>query len=348
VQVAEISRNDWPTQFFEGGIGDVAFLAPNRLLISLFHPDRLWTMDFNGNILSGPVAGANNAGEGVVQMSDGRVVVVTYPQSLLLFDKNLNRQPQNDRNDIVGIGLNLPHGIAWDSDTNRFLIAHDTDLTSGLAGVASLATTLTSASPVIDLNAFPNTRQTVYLPQEDLVGTLRRAPGNQRAILLFNLDGTLSSQISLSPASLGQNLGPPSGLAYLPDSDEFVVSFNGLPPNQGFERQKLRVFSRAGALVRTIDISATGNGGVGALEYFEDPQSSEGRLMMFSAGRVIITDLNGNSRNADGFLLREFNSRVKFGLITSSDIAAITSGPLAGAFAISDGSGGEIVIFRLD
>ncbi len=349
VQVAEISRNDWPTQFSEGGIGDVTFLAPNRLLVSLFHPDRLWTMDFDGNILSGPVAGTNAAGEGVVQMSDGRVVVVTYPQSLLLFDKNLNRQPQNDRNDIVGLGLNLPHGIAWDSDANRFLVAHDTDLTSGLAGVASLATTLASASPVIDLNAFPITRQTVYLPQEDLVGTLRRAPGNQRAILLFNLDGTLNSQISLSAASLGQNLGPPNGLAYLPGSDEFVVTFGGLPPDQGFERQRLRVFSRAGALVRTIDISATGTGGVGALEYFEDPQSSEGRLMMLSAaGRVVITDLNGNSRNADGFLLREFNSRVKFGLITHSDIAAITSGPLAGAFAIADGSGGEIVIFRLD
>lgn len=350
VQVAEISRNDWPTQFFEGGIGDVSFLTPNRLLVSLYHPDSLWTMDFNGTILSGPVAGANAQGsEGVVQMSDGRVVATTYPQDLLLFDKNLNRQPQNDRNDIVGIGLNLPHGIAWDSDANQFLVAHDTILTSGLAGVASLATTLTSTSPVIDLNAFPNTRQTVYLPQEDLVGILRLGPANQRAILLFNLDGTLNSQISLSAASLGQNLGVPSGLAYLPGSDEFVVTFNGVPPNQGFERQRIRVFSRAGVLVRTIDISATGTGGVGALEYFEDPQSSEGRLMMLSAaGRVIVTDLNGTSRNADGFLLREFNSRVKLGLITRSDIAAITSGPLAGAFAIADGSGGEIVIFRLD
>jgi hypothetical protein len=349
VQVAEISRNDWPTQFFEGGVGDVSFITPNRLLISLYHPDTLWTMDFDGNILSGPVAGTNGSGEGIVQMSDGRVVATSYPQSLLLFDKSLNRQPQNDRNDILGVGLNLPHGIAWDSDANRLLVSHDTILTSGIAGVASLATTLTSASPVIDLNAFPNARQTVYLPQDDLIGTLRPAPGNQRAILLFNLDGTLNSEISLSPTSLGQNLGPPSGLAYLPGSDEFVVTFSGAPIDQGFERQRLRVFNRAGALVRTIDISATGTGGVGALEYFEDPQSGEGRLMLLStAGRVVITDLNGNSRNADGFLLREFNSRVKFGLITRSDIAAITSGALAGAFAIVDGSGGEIVIFRLD
>jgi hypothetical protein len=69
---------------------------------------------------------------------------------------------------------------------------------------------------------------------------------------------------------------------------------------------------------------------------------------MLSGGRVFVTDLTGNSRNGDGSLLREFNSRVKFGLITRSDIAAITSGPLAGAFAIADGSGGEVVIFRLN
>jgi hypothetical protein len=180
------------------------------------------------------------------------------------------------------------------------------------------------------------------------VAILRQAPGNQRAIVLFNINGTLNSEISLTPVSLGQNFGPPQGIAYLPGSDEFVVAFSGAPPNQGLERQKLRVISRAGALVRTIDISATGTGGVGALEYFQDPQSAEGRLMLISGGRVIITDLNGNSRNGDGFLLGEFNNRVKFGLMTRSDIAAITSGPLAGAFAIADGSGGEIVIFRLD
>ena len=349
VQVAEIMRPDWPTQFFEGGLGDVTFLGPNRLLVSLYHPDSLWTMDFNGNILSGPLAtGVEGTGEGVVQMSDGRVVASSYPQNLLIFDKNLRREPQNDRSDTIGLNLNLPNGIAWDRDANRLLVTHDTTVTLGPMAVSGVATTLASADPLIDLSGFPNTRQTVYLPQEDIVAVLRPAPGNLRAILLFNLDGTFNSEISLSPASLGQNLGQPSGLAYLPGSSEFVVSFNGVPPNQGFERQRLRVFSRAGALVRTIDISATGAGGVGALEYFEDPQSSEGRLMMLSGGRVIVTDLNGNSRNGNGFLLGEFNSRAKFGLVTRSDIAAITSGPLAGSFAIADGSGGEIVIFRLD
>lgn len=352
VQVAEIARSDWPAQFSPdtGGLGDVTFLSPNRLLVSVFHPDSLWTMDFNGNILSGPLStgGAMGLGEGVVQTSDGSLVASSYPQNLLLFDKNLNRQPQDDRNDVIGVNLNLPHGIAWDSDANRFLVLHDTLVTLGPGGISGLGTTLASSAPVIDLSAFPFTRSTVYLPNEDIVATLRPAPGNQRAILLFNLNGALNSEISLSPAALGQNLGQPLGLAYLPPTDEFLVAFAGAPPDQGFERQRLRVFSRAGALVRTIDISATGTGGVGAVEYFQDSQSGQGRLMLLSGGRVIITDLNGNSRNPNGFLLGEFNNRVKFGLITRSDIAAITSGPLAGAFAIADGSGGEVVIFRLE
>ena len=350
VQVAEIFRPDWPEPISEFGLGDVTFLSPNRLLVSAFHPDSLWIMDFNGNILSGPVptGGATGLGEGVIQISDGSLVASSYPQSLLLFDKNLNRQPQNDRNDIIGLNLNLPHGIAWDSDANRFLVTHDTVVTLGPGRISGLATTLASSTPVVDLSAFPLTRSTVYLPNEDIVGTLRQAPGNQRAILLFNLNGTLNSQISLSPAALGQNLGQPLGVAYLPTTDEFVVAFGGAPADQGFERQRLRVFSRAGALVRTIDISATGTAGVGALEYFQDAQSGEGRLMLLSGSRVIVTDLNGLSRNADGFLLGEFNNRVKLGLITRSDIAAITSGPMAGMFAIADGSGGEVVIFRLD
>lgn len=351
VQVAEISRPDWPAQFrSDGGLGGVTFLEPNLLLVSVFHTDSLWIIDFNGNIVSGPLptGGALGLGEGVVQMKDNRLVATSYPQNLLLFDKNLNRQPQNDRHDVIGQNLNLPNGIAWDSDAGRFLVMHDVSVTLGPPGIAALSTTLTGPVPVIDLSAFPFTRSTVYLPQEDIVATLRTAGAAQRAILLFNLDGTLNSQISLSPVSLGQNLGQPLGLAYLPGSDEFVVAFGGVLPDQGFERQRLRVFSRAGALVRTLDIAGTGTGGVSALEYFQDSQTGAGRLMLLSGSRVIITDLDGNSRNPDGFLLGEFNSRVKFGLLARNDLAAITSGPLAGAFAITDGSGGEVVIFRIN
>ncbi|HKR11386.1 MAG TPA: hypothetical protein VJT15_04975 [Pyrinomonadaceae bacterium] len=347
VQVADISRPDWPPQFFEGGLGDVTFLAPNRLLVSLLHRESLWTMDFDGEIQSGPLAtDASGLGEGIVRLENGTVVASSYPQSLLIFDKNLNRQPAKDHHNVIGLNLNTPMGIAWDSDFNRFLVTHDTFVPTGLAGIAGLSATLDNRAPALDLASFPSARQTVYLPQEDVVAVLNSVP---RLILLFNLDGTLSSLINLSQASLGQNLGTPLALAYLRGSNELVVGFGGIGANQTLERRSLRVFSRSGTLVRTIDLSATGIASIDAIEYFDDPNGQGGRLLVVARnGRAIITDLNGNSRDANGALFGEFNIRVKLGLITANDIAAITSGPLAGAFAIADGYGGEVVIFRLN
>lgn len=107
-------------------------------------------------------------------------------------------------------------------------------------------------------------------------------------------------------------------------------------------------FLGTGTLLRTLDLKETGTGGIGALDYYVDPNGNERFIILASAGRVIITDLNGNSRNANGFLIREFNSRVKLGLIERADIAAITTGPMAGAFAILGGRGCEVVNFRLD
>jgi hypothetical protein len=349
VVVSEIFRADWPEDFF-GNLGDVAFLAPNRLLVSTY-TNSIWTMDFNGNILSGPItpAGATVLGEGIVQMSNGNVVAANFPQRLLFFDSDLARLPQDDRNDLIGLNLNVANGIAWNSATNQFNVTHDS--VSGGGRLSSVTTTLDTATQVADMSSFPFTRQAAYLSGENLTAVLNITPVNSRAILLFNSNGTLNSQISLSPAALGQNLGGPLSLAYIPTTNEFVVGFNGVngDPGQPAERRRLRVFSRTGSLVRTIDITATGSHGVSAVEYFEDPNGGGGRLMLLgSAGRVIITDLNGDSRNAQGLGFFEFNIRAKLGLITRNDIAAITTGPLAGAFAVTDANGGEVVIFRLD
>ena len=85
------------------------------------------------------------------------------------------------------------------------------------------------------------------------------------------------------------------------------------------------------------------------LAYFDDPGGGGGRFRILgSAGRIFVTDLNGDSRNSNGFLFREFNSRVKLGLLSPTDITAITTGAMAGAFAVVDGASGEVVIFRLD
>lgn len=351
VVVSEIHRPDWPAQLLsEGGLGDVMYLGPNRLLLSAYHAENLWIIDFSGNIVSGPlITNADGMGEGIVRLDDGRVVATNYPQSLLVFDKNLNREPQDDRHDVIGVNLNVPVGIAWDSDANRLLVTHDTNLNLN-GGVSGLSTALTSGvTPIVNLTPFAFTRQTVYLPQEDLIAVLRFGLATDRAILLFNSNGTLNSQISLSPTNLGQNFGQPLALAYLPGTDEFIVGFTGTPATQVSERLRLRVISRTGTLVRTIDLTGTGTAGINGLEYFEDPQGGGGRLMLIAGfGRMIVTDLDGNSRRPDGILFGEFNVRVKLGLITRNDVAAITSGPLAGAFAIVDNSGGEVVIFRLN
>jgi hypothetical protein len=359
--VAEINPN-WPAPppsdpdnpaYDTSFIGDVAFLAPNKLLVT-FYTNSIWTIDFNGNVLAGPqvVDGANGF-EGIVQMNDDRVVAVNFPQSLMFFDKNLNRQPESDRNDIIGLNLNTPGGIAWNSDTHQLLIAHDRVAIGPFnpgPGIAAVPTSLESATPVVNLSAFPLTLQLTYLPGENLIAATH--PNNPRAILLFNSNGTLNSQIDLSPAALGQNLGTPRGVTYIPTTNEFAVNFNGAGPSgpaQQAERRRLRIFSRTGTLVRTLDLTGTGTGGIGSLAYFDDPGGGGGRFIILgSAGRVFVTDLNGDSRNASGFLFREFNSRVKLGLLGPTDITAITTGPLAGAFAIVDSSGGEVVIFHLN
>lgn len=328
-------------------IGDVAFLSPNKLLVT-FYTNAIWTIDFNGNVLAGPqaIAGANGF-EGIVQMNDDRIAVVNYPQSLMFFDKNLNRVPESDRSDIVGLNLNLPSGIAWNTDSNQLLIAHNTSLSFLAAGIASVPTSLNSATPLVDLSTFPFARKMTYLASEHLIAVTHT--NTPRAIVLFNSNGTLNSQIDLSPAALGQNLGAPAGITYIPTTNEFAVNFSGVGSvsAQQAERRRLRIFSRAGALVRTLDLTCTGTNGVAELAYFDD--AGGGRFMILgSAGRVFVTDLNGDSRNSDGVLFREFNSRVKLGLLSPNDITAITTGPLAGAFAVVDSASGEVVIFRLD
>lgn len=350
VVVAEIFRSDWPSSFdfSVAGLGDVAFLAPNRLLVTTYD-NSIWTMDFSGNILSGPliVSGANGF-EGIVQMNDDRIVAVNYPQSLMFFDKNLSRVPESDRNDLIGLNLNLPSGIAWNSDTHQLLIAHNTALNL-TPGIASVPTSQDSATQVANLSGFPQAQRLTYLPGEHLIAMTHL--NNPRAIVLINSDGTVNSQIDLSPAALGQNLGGPVGITHTPTTNEFVVGFNGIngDPGQPAERRRLRVFSRAGALVRTLDLTCTGIAGLNGLAYFDDPGGGGGRFMILgSAGRTFITDLNGESRDSAGLPFREFNGRVKLGLLSRTDIAAITTGPLTGAFAVIDRTAGEVVIFRLD
>jgi hypothetical protein len=337
----------------------VAFLAPNKLLVT-FYTNAIWTIDFNGNVLAGPqeVVGANGF-EGIVQMKDTRIAAVNFPQSLIFFDQNLNRVTESDRNDVIGLNLNTPRGVAWNSDTSQLLITHGAAPESLSSAISAVPISLNAASQVVDLAAtgFNAAQRLTYLPAEHLIAAVNG--NNPRAIVLFNSNGTVNSQIDLSPTALGMNLGNPVSITFIPTTNEFVVGFGGVLPasNQQAERRRLRVISRTtGAIVRTIDLTATGTGGVagvaamggvGGVAYYQDSGGSDRLLILGPACRAFITDLNGDSRNANGVLFGEFNIRVKLGLLSRSDITAITTGPQAGAFAIVDGAG-EIAIFRLD
>lgn len=350
VVAAEIYKPDWPASFFGAALGGVSFLAPNRLLVTTFD-NSIWTMDFSGNIISGPLTMAGSFGfEGVVQMNDSNVVVVDYPQKLLFLDNSLNRLTGSDRNDLFGLDLNRPAGVAWNSDTHKLLIKHDETSPVSASGIAALPTTLDSSAQVVNLSASNFGRKLAYLADDHLIATLRFGPGNNdRAILLYNNDGTFNSQVSLSPASLGFNPGPPRSLAYIPTTHEFVINFNGLNgnPNQPLERRSLRVISRSGTLVRTIDLTATGIDIITALDYFSS-SAGERLIIMGASGRIFITDLSGSSRDSNGVLFGEFNMRAKLGLIDKHDITAITTGPLAGSFAVVVATTGECLIFKLD
>lgn len=336
--VAEIFPN-WPPAYAGALIGDVAFLSPNRLLVTLFD-STIWTIDFTGNVVAGPQTIAGVVGfEGIVQMSDSRIVAVAYPQSLLFFDSSLNRLPDLDRNDFIGLNVNRPSGVAWNTTTNQHLVGHDFGI-SASPGIDTLPTTLDSASPVVNLSSFPQFRRMSYIPGEQLIAVAHT--NSPRAILLFRNDGTLDSQIDLSPGSLGQNFGGLIGVAYIPATNQFAVRFQGAGPDPLPERRKLRIISRTGTLVRTIDLTCTGTVDIAGLDYFNPSDPSGGQFIIIgSSGRVLITDFNGN-------LVSEFNSRVKLGLLLPTDIAAITTGPQAGAFSIVDSTTGEILVFRLD
>ena len=340
--VKEISPA-WPAGSDTLFIGDVAFLPPNRLLVT-FYNNSIWTVDFDGNVVAGPQVYPGPTGfEGLVRLGDGRFVAAGFPQSLLYFDAALNRQPENDRHDIIGLNVNVPIGVAWNSDTNRHMIVHSVNtIQDSPAGfVASVSPALDAATPFADMTAagltFP--RRATYLPAEHLLGVVNL--NGPRAIVLFNPDGTYNSQVDLSATTIGSNLGGATGVEYLSATNEFAVTFNGNPtPDPAAERRRIRVVSRAGALVRTIDLTCTGTQGVGGIAYFEE--AGAGRLLILaSAGRVLVTDLNGN-------LLREFNLRVRLGMLGAADLSAITTGPDAGAFAAVDSSGGEMVVFRLN
>jgi hypothetical protein len=94
--------------------------------------------------------------------------------------------------------------------------------------------------------------------------------------------------------------------------------------------------------VRQIDLKDTGIAWIDAVAYFDAGQG--GRLLVldhpFVGEHAYVTDL-------DGTLLASFSYREQLGVIRPFELAAITTGPDAGAFALVDDYASEIVVFNL-
>ena len=124
---------------------------------------------------------------------------------------------------------------------------------------------------------------------------------------------------------------------YIPDTQEFAISFRT-------SVTRLTIVNRDGtSVVRDIDFAPIGVQMVRSVAFFNPSHPTGGQFLIHvePGRRVLITDFNLN-------VLSEFDaySALGFTRIGENDLAAITSGIYAGAFAMI-GDTGELVVFTI-
>ncbi len=314
----------------------VGFLAPDRILVADAF-DEIWTLDWDGNVVSGPVSTILIA-EGIVQLPDGRVVTGEGAQ-LRFFDAALDRLPQDDRDASTRIGLVNALSVAWNPDTLQHLVRAATEESGGSGDssrVAAVPLSLDASAPVVDLGTFPTSiriPRATYMPDEHRIAVaLRRRGPTPAQIALYDNDGT---QVELINASAIAGIGRPTKIAYAPPTREFVMV-------EQTQASTLKFLTRTGALAREIDLAAFGITNISAVAYFNPLHPSGGQFLIFSSpDRAVITDFGGHP-------MSEFDSHEGLGLRFVAGASAITNGPLAGAFTALEAAGSsEFVVFRL-
>jgi hypothetical protein len=203
------------------GVASVEYLPGDRLVLTDFNYQSVCVVDFDGESSTPAIFpdAPGGIGEGVTRLADGRIVVAEWPQNLLFFDADLNRLPADDRQVVIGLGLNQPQGLAWDGDTGRHLISH-IEPGSGVPSAISAVPVppkLDSTSKIVDLTDYPDytppyflqTRALSYLKPESRIAVASLGRGNAspppglpllpwlRGLLLYDAGGALSDQIDL-------------------------------------------------------------------------------------------------------------------------------------------------------
>ncbi len=327
--------------------------------LSFYDPTAsLCTIDFDGVSAGAPVsvAAPDGIGEGVARLADGRVVALGYPQRLLFFDASLNRLTASDRNDVIGLGLNLPRGIAWDGPGGRHLISHGIGGALQVGAVSAVPPSLVSSTQLVDLFAippgpYPQTRSLEFLADEGLIALAHRgqgaplppSPSRFRGILLYDSGGAFVDAID-SPASPppppGNRLRP-YALSYVPGATtgtgEFVAVFSGSPQIVYF------LDRTTGAVTGSVNLSMTtaAVSSIAAITRFD--AGAGDRLLVFEASpssRAVITHLSGVKQ-------AEFDYRTTLGLIGPFDLGTIFAGPTASRFSVVNGDGGELMVFEV-
>ncbi len=330
--VAEIfpqvfSADPDPFDFITG----VGFESPNHLLVGTVDGG-LWQIDFSGNPLAGPITFSGVADlEGVAQLDSNRIAVASYDAGKVMFlDGNLNPLVGQDRNYLIGFGLSISRGVAWNSDTGRHLVSFPgaAPVPANAAQVISLAPRFGTETRVVDLTGVVSPTALSYLPDEHRIAVAQVGCSPNCLILLYDNSGNLVDQV---PVGSGLR-----AMDYIPTTKQFAARSGGSPTT-------LLFFSRAGALVNSIDLSATGIDAIQGIAFFNPSDPTGGEFLLLSSvttHQMFVVDFNGNLR-------AQFDYRGTLAVVTAEDVAAITTGPLAGAFSLVSSDTSEIVVFRL-
>lgn len=306
----------------------VGFQAPDRLIVSPFR-EEVWVLDFDGNIIEGPLVidGAGDV-EGIVEVSDGRMVFADNGVGTLFFyDAALQPLPGEHRDYRIEPGWTRPSGLTWNPDTSELLMRNNAFTAVFDSEIVSMPLPADSICPQVDLsaNGFGIIGDMTYLEAEGLTALTNRAFPS--AIGLFDATGTKVEEIDVSA------IGRPESITWVPETNEFVVTFSAA-------RTVLQFLSRDGTPARTVDMAPLGAVSLGALAYFPDPDSGEGRLAQFDGtGLALVTDLDGN-------LVQQFDVG-DLGFVAPSDVSYLSSGPLEGRFAAVLASTSEYILFEL-
>jgi hypothetical protein len=311
-------------------ISGLGFQAPNRLLVG-GTDGTLWQIDFAGNLLAGPIRfpGVEDL-EGIVQINPNRIAVAGYDVGKIMFvDENLSPLAGQDRNYLVGFGLSQPLGVTWDTDTTSHLVNFPGSAApANAAQIISMPPLAGSETRVVDLTGVVGPTALTYLPDEHRIAVSRVGCAPNCSILLYDNGGNLVDQVPVR-----FNL---RALSYIPTTKQFAARRAAAP-------QTLLFFDRTGALVKSIDLSASGIDGINGIAFFNPSDPSGGELLISSTRlthQMFVFDLHGAVH-------AQFDYRTSLGVIDARDLAAITIGQQTVAFSTVDPEKSEIVIFRL-